>query len=131
MVAIAAWLAFSNPLSSLWQPQTYVIGPHVRAEQAAMSRVPGGTTVEATLSMLAPLAARDEVFWVGSTGDTDPRYIVFDQSNSGYSPPPANVLTFVEQQHPGYSYRQVFADNTVYVFRLARGGARATAATGG
>jgi hypothetical protein len=131
MAVIAAWLAFSNPLSSLWNPQTYVISPHVHAEQAAMSRVPGGTTVEATLTMLAPLAARDEVFWVGSTGDTDPRYIVFDESNSGYSPPPANVLAFVEQQHPGYAYRQVFADNAVYVFRLAGGAARTAAATGG
>ena len=130
MVGIAAWLALSNPLASLWNPQTYVISAHVRAEQAAMARVPPGTTVEATLSMLATLASRDTTFWVGSTGDTDPRYIVFDQSNSGYSPPPANVLSFVDGQHPGYAYRQVFEDNTVYVFRLA-GTARQPSATGG
>jgi hypothetical protein len=83
-----------------------------------MARVPPGSTVEATLSMLAPLAVRDDTFWVGSTGGTAPRWIVFDQSDSGYSPPPSNVLGFVDAQHPGHAYRQVFADDAVYVFRL-------------
>jgi hypothetical protein len=80
--------------------------------------VPSGTTVEATLSLLASLASRDNTFWVGSTGDTGPRYVVFDQTNSGYSPAPTDVVSFIDQQHTGYSYRQVFADDGVYVLRL-------------
>jgi hypothetical protein len=119
MVGIAAWLSFRFPLAGLWNSQTYTVSPHVQAEQAAMARVPPGTTVEATLSLLASLAARDNTFWVGSPGDTDPRYVVFDQTNSGYSPAPTDVLAFIDQQHPGYSYRQVFADDGVYVLRLA------------
>jgi uncharacterized membrane protein len=124
MLAIAAWLAFQFPLATLWSSVTYQIGPHVVAEQQALAKVPPGTTVESTLSTLAALAARDNTFWVGSTGDPSPRYVVFDQTNSGYSPTPTDVLGFVDSQHNGDSYRQVFADDGVYVFRL-------TAATGG
>jgi hypothetical protein len=82
-----------------------------------MARVPGDTTVEATLTMLAPLAARDDTYWIGNAGNAAPRYIVFDELNSGWNPAPSNPLTFVEQRHPGFSYRQVYMNNFVYVFR--------------
>jgi uncharacterized membrane protein len=117
MVVIAVWLAFRFPLEGLWNSQTYQISAHVSAEDAAMSRVPGGVTVEATLSMLAPLAARDDTYWVGTSPNPAPQYIVFDNDNSGWSPPPTNVLQFVEQRHPGYEYLRIFLDNNVYVFR--------------
>jgi uncharacterized membrane protein len=117
MVVIAVLLAFRFPLDNLWQPQTYAISPHVRAERAAMALVPDGTTAEATLSMLAPLAARDDTFWVGTNGTQAPRFVVFDATNSGYSPPPANVLAFVDQHNNGFAYRQVFQQSGVYVFR--------------
>lgn len=118
MLAVAAWLAFQFPLAGLWNATTYQLSPHVQAEDQALRRVPSGTTVEATLSMLASLASRDNTFWVGSTGDTDPRYVVFDQTNSGYSPAPTDIVSFIDQQHTGYSYRQVFAADGVYVLRL-------------
>jgi uncharacterized membrane protein len=120
MVIIAAVLAFRFPLDGLWDSQTYTISSHVSAERAAMARVPDGTTVEATLSMLAPLAARHDTFWVGTSDGVAPRYVVFDASNSGFSPPPANALAFVDQRHNGVSFRQVFEESDVYVFR--RGG---------
>jgi uncharacterized membrane protein len=119
MVAIAGWLAFRFPLAGLWQPQTYQITSHVRAEDAAMARVPAGTTVEATLSMLAPLAARDDTYWIGTSPNPAPRYVVFDADNSGWSPPPANALRFVEQRHPGSGYQRIFARDNVFVFRRA------------
>ena len=118
MLAIAVWLAFRFPLATLWNPQTYVMSPHVRAERAAMALVPGGASVEATLSMLAPLAVHDDTLWIGN-GNPAPRYIVFDESNSGWSPPPGNPLAFVDGRHPGVSYRQVFLDSDVYVFQRA------------
>jgi uncharacterized membrane protein len=117
MVAIAGWLAFRFPLDTLWSPQTYVITPHVSAEDAAMARVPGGVTVEATLTMLAPLAARDDTYWIGTYPNPAPGYVVFDDTNSGWNPSPANPLTFIEQRHPGWAYLRVFADNGVQVYR--------------
>jgi uncharacterized membrane protein len=117
MVVIAGWLAFRFPLDGLWHAQTYEITPHVSAEDAAMARVPDGVTVEATLTMLAPLAARDDTYWIGTSPNPAPDYVVFDADNSGWSPPPSNVLAFVEQRHPGFAYLRIFAQNDVYVFR--------------
>ena len=117
MVVLAVALVPEFPLSGVWQPATYQIGPHVQAEDAAMARVPSGTTVEATLTMVAPLAARDDTYWIGNAGNPAPRYIVFDATDSGWSPAPADPLAFVEARHPGTRYQPVFADNGVYVFR--------------
>jgi uncharacterized membrane protein len=120
MLVIAVALAWQFPLRDLWLAQTYQISPHVRGEDAAMARVPAGTSVETTLTMLAPLAARDDTYWIGNAGNPAPRYIVFDDLDSGWNPPPSNPLTFVEQRHPGASYRQIYVNNFVYVFRRVR-----------
>jgi len=117
MLAISLAILPQFPLSGVWQPPTYQIGLHVQAEDAAMARVPSGTTVEATLTMVAPLAARDDTYWIGTAGNPAPRYIVFDSTNSGWSPEPADPLAFVEGRHPGARYQQIFLDNGVYVFR--------------
>jgi uncharacterized membrane protein len=109
------------PLSGVWQPPTYQIGLHVQAEDAAMARVPSGTTVEATLTMVAPLAARDDTYWIGTAGNPAPQYIVFDDTDSGWSPPPSDPLAFVQGRHPGTRYRSIFSDNGVYVFRQIPG----------
>jgi uncharacterized membrane protein len=121
MLVIAVALAGQFPLRTLWHPQTYQISPHVLGEDAALARVPAGTTVESTLTMLAPLAARDDTYWIGNTGNPAPRYIVFDELDSGWNPPPSNPLTFVEQRHPGATYRQIYENNFVYVFRRVGG----------
>jgi len=117
MLAIAVVLAFQFPLDGLWNSRTYLVDQHVRAENAAMARVPDGATAETTLTMLAPLAARADTYWIGISPNPAPQYIVFDESNSGWSPAPANVLTFVEQRHPGVAYQQIFLADQVYVFR--------------
>jgi hypothetical protein len=119
MLSIAVVTAWPFPLSNLWHARTYQISPHVQGEDAAMARVPGGTTVETTLGMLAPLAARDDTYWIGNGGNPAPRYIVFDELDSGWNPPPSDPLTFVEQRHPGAIYRQIYVNNFVYVFRRA------------
>jgi uncharacterized membrane protein len=117
MLAISLAILPRFPLSGVWQAPTYQIGLHVQAEDAAMARVPSGTTVEATLTMVAPLAARDDTYWIGTAGNPAPRYIVFDSTNSGWSPAPADPLAFVDGRHPGTRYQQIFLDNGVYVFR--------------
>jgi uncharacterized membrane protein len=117
MLAVAVLLAFRFPLDGLWNPGTYTINQHVRAENAAMAKVPDGATVETTLTMLAPLAARTDTYWIGTFPNPPPQYIVFDDSDSGWNPNPQNALAFVEARHPGTTYRQIFLANEVYVFR--------------
>jgi uncharacterized membrane protein len=117
MLGAAAALAFQFPLSQLWTPQTYTLGPHVAAARAAMARVPDGATVATDLDLLAPLAARTDTFWLGNFS-TNPatQYIVFDTASTDWQPPPANVLTFVESLTHGTRYRQIYVNDGVYVF---------------
>jgi uncharacterized membrane protein len=117
MAGIAAVLAFRFPLAGLWNPGTYEISPQVRAEREAIAVVPAGTTVESTLTMLAPLAARDVTFWIGTTGNPVPRYIVYDAASSGYAHPPTDILGFFDTRYPGVSYQAIFKADDVYVFR--------------
>jgi len=122
MAAIAALLALGFPLAGLWSPRTYQVTPNVRAEREALALTPPGTTVESTLTMLAPLATRDTTFWVGTAGNPAPRYIAFDADNSGYAHPPANVPGFVNQLYPGVTYRTIFKGDDVYLFRRTANG---------
>jgi uncharacterized membrane protein len=117
MAAIAVALAFQFPLSTLWHGSTYLISPQVAADNAAMAVVPNGATVQTTLNLLAPLAARTDTFWIGNAGNPRTQYIVFDGKNSGYTPAPANIPAFIAQLYPGAGYTQVFERSDVYVFR--------------
>jgi len=117
MLAICGALAFQFPLSNLWNPQAYAIDGQVRAADAAMARVPDGVTVETDLGLLAPLAARTDTFWLGTPGNPPPQYIVFDSGSTDFQPPPASVPGFISNRHPGVTYREIFRDDGVYVFR--------------
>jgi len=86
-----------------------------------MARVPDGVTVETDLDLLAPLAARADTFWLGNSGNPATQYVVFDSHSTDWQPPPANVLALVDQRNPGAAYRQIFADDGVYVFRRIAG----------
>ncbi len=120
MLAITVPLAFQFPLSTLWNAQTYRISSHVEAADAAMAKVPDGTTVQATLDLLAPLAARADTFWIGNSGNPKTQYIVFDGQNSDYTPAISNIPAFIAQIYPGHIYIQIFRSGDVYVFRRTK-----------
>ncbi len=117
MVAITIPLAFQFPLSTLWNAQSYRISSHVRSADAAMAEVPDGVTVQATLDLLAPLAARTDTFWIGNSGNPKTQYIVFDGRDSGYAPAIRNVPAFIAQIYPAHTYAEIFQSGDVYVFR--------------
>ncbi len=117
MLAITVPLAFQFPLSTLWNAQTYRISSHIKSADAAMARVPDGATVQATLDLLAPLAARTDTFWIGNSGNPETQYIVFDGQNSGYAPAINNVPAFIAGLYPGHVYTTIFQSGDVYVFR--------------
>jgi uncharacterized membrane protein len=117
MAAVAVALAFQFPVSNLWHASTYRLGSHISAADAAMAVVPDGATVQTTLDLLAPLAARTDTFWMGNSGNPLTTYIVFDGQNSGYSLGSATVPAFIRQLYPTAGYVQVFSRADVYVFR--------------
>ena len=117
MLAIAAALVFQFPVGNLWSPPTYRLGAHQIDANAAMARVPDGATVTTTLDLLAPLAARTDTFWIGNPGNPGTAYIVFDGTDSGYSPEPADIPAFVASQHPRTRYSVIYDTGDIYVFR--------------
>jgi len=119
MLAVTVALVFQFPLGNLWHGTTYEIGPHATAAVAAMAQVADGATVQTTLSLLAPLAARTDTFWIGNPGNPLTQYLVFDGLNSGYSPAPANVPAFIHQLYPKAGYVEIYVRDHVYVFRRA------------
>jgi uncharacterized membrane protein len=116
MLALAAGLAFQFPLSSLWNPATFSLGPHVAAQNAAMALIPDGAKVATDLDLLAPLAARTDTFWLGNDNPVT-TYVVFDTGSTDWQPPPANVPGFVQNLEHGAQFRQIFEQDGVYVFR--------------
>jgi uncharacterized membrane protein len=120
MVAIVVVLAFRFPVSNLWNAQTYRVSSHVASADAAMAKVPDGATVQTTLDLLAPLAARTDTFWIGNSGNPRTRYIVFDGQNSDYVPAITDVPAFIAGLYPDHAYTQIFDSGDVYVFRLNR-----------
>jgi uncharacterized membrane protein len=118
MLAITVGLAFWFPLKHLWQPQTYTISQHARTDNAAMAKVPDGATVEATLTLLAPLSARTDTFWAGDRSPAA-QYIVYDNAAGIFNPKPVNIHQWIEHRHQGVSYQEIYAQDDVYVFRRA------------
>ena len=115
MLAIAVGLSFQYPLSGLWNGQTYATGTEeVQAQDAAMALVPNGATVATLLDLLAPLAARTDVFWMSNGGNPATQYIVFDANQTGTS----NVPAYIAQSLPGHQYTEIFDQDNVWVFRL-------------
>jgi uncharacterized membrane protein len=130
MVAISAALAFQFPLSDLWTPATYTLGPHVTAANRAMALVPDGATVSTDLNLLAPLAARTDTFWLGTAGaDPATQYVVFDTQSTDCTAweavcaedEPSAVLHQVESLEHGARYQQIFASDGVFVLRRLAG----------
>jgi uncharacterized membrane protein len=120
MLALAAGLAFQFPLSSLWTPATYSLGPHVAAENAAMALIPDGAKVSTDLDLLAPLAARTDTYWLGNFNNNPvTTYVVFDTGSTDWQPPPSNVQGFVQGLEHDTRFRQIFEQDGVYVFRRA------------
>jgi uncharacterized membrane protein len=124
MLAICAALVFQFPLSDLWNPQTYEPGAHGAAARAAVALVPAGTTVQADISELAPLAAKDDAFWIGnsriwsgSAGNPATRYVLFDDASGDMPPPPGSVLSYVEHLNGGVKYQMIYSSDGVSVFR--------------
>jgi uncharacterized membrane protein len=108
-LACSAAIAFQSPLSQLWNPSTYHVDAHTRAADAAMRIVPSGTTVEASLDELAPLAARDDVYWWSTVA---PQWILFDASSPEWQVSPA----FIAARHAGVSYRVAFNREGLWVY---------------
>ena len=76
-----------------------------------MSLVPDDVTVEGTMNVLAPLAAKDDTFWIGNGNNPPVQYVLLDTVVSGFSGTIGDPVQFVEARHPGTAYHIVWSDS--------------------
>ena len=119
MLAVGVALTQEFPLQDLWQSSTWHASPRAKAIKAGERAVPDGVSVETTIDMLAPLAARDDALWIGDPNDLDvPVYQAFDLGPGDWDGA-TTADGYAIQRHPTYTWVQVYADtvNDVYVFK--------------
>jgi uncharacterized membrane protein len=91
---------------------------HRAALEQAVSEVPAGAGVEASLDVLAPLAAKADAYWIGNTAiDPAPEYVVFDGPASGTAYTPQQMVAVAHAWHPKAVYTIVSATDGVYTLR--------------
>jgi uncharacterized membrane protein len=119
MLAVGVALSQEFPLQDLWQSSTWHASARAKAIKAGERAVPDGVSVETTIDMLAPLAARDDALWIGDPNDLDvPVYQAFDLGPGDWDGA-TTADGYAVQRHPTYTWVQVYADtsNDVYVFK--------------
>lgn len=95
-------------------PQMFAVSPQRHAENYAVSLVPDGVTVEATVCDLAPLAARSDTYWIGWPTGTNPavQYALIDSQCFDISGNPiGDPVTYEQTRHPGAKYQIVYQNN--------------------
>jgi hypothetical protein len=117
-VAMIPQFAFSQ----FFNPSTFTFDARTAELRHAVSVVPDDVTVEGTMNVLAPLAAKDDTFWIGNGNNPAVQYVVLDTVVSGFSGTISNPVQFVESRHPGVTYTVVWSDSYgIYVLEKSSG----------
>ena len=106
--------------AQFFDPSTFTFDARTAELRHAVSLVPDNVTVEGTMNVLAPLAAKDDTFWIGNGDDPPVQYVVLDTVVSGFSGTINDPVQFVESRHPGTTYNVVWSDSYgIYVLERA------------
>ena len=119
MLAASAAMVPQFAFNQFFSPDTFTFDARTYELRHAASIVPGGTSVEATINVLAPIAAKDDAYWIGNSGNPAVQYVVLDTVVSGFSGTISDPVAFVEQRHPGATYRVIWSD-TYGIYVLER-----------
>ena len=117
-VAMVPQFAFAQ----FFDPSTFTFNARTSELRHAVSLVPANVTVEGTINVLAPLAAKDDAFWIGNAGNPAVQYVLLDTVASGFAQTITDPVQFVEQRHPGTVYTVVWSDDYgIYVLEKVSG----------
>lgn len=115
VVALALTTQFS--LWRLTEPDYWQPGPRVAGAQAALAVIPDDVTVVSDITLMAYLAPRTEVYWIGNDNPV-PDYVVLYQGAGIYGGgPPDDAATWAEERFPGETFTQVLEDDGFLVAR--------------
>jgi uncharacterized membrane protein len=119
MLAASAAMVPQFAFNQFFSPDTFTFDARTSELRHAASIVPSGVSVEATINVLAPLSAKDDAYWIGNGGNPAVQYVVLDTVVSGFSGTISDPVSFVEQRHPGATYRVIWSD-TYGIYVLER-----------
>ena len=120
MLAASAAMIPQYAFAQFFDPSTFTFDARTAELRHAVSLVPDNVTVEGTMNVLAPLAAKDDTFWIGNGDDPPVQYVVLDTVVSGFSGTINDPVQFVESRHPGTTYNVVWSDSYgIYVLERA------------
>ncbi|MBR7832405.1 DUF2079 domain-containing protein [Actinospica durhamensis] len=118
MLAACAAMIPQFAFNQFFDPGTFTFDARTDALRQAESVVPSGVTVEATINVLAPLAARDDAYWIGNSNPAT-QYVVLDTVVSGFPGTISDPVQWVESRHTGHTYQIVYSDAFgIYVLKL-------------
>ncbi|HVN11782.1 MAG TPA: DUF2079 domain-containing protein [Kineosporiaceae bacterium] len=107
------------PVRELVRPSFYRPDARNTAAERVLALIPAGSSVESDAGLVTYLTDRDDVYWMGRTGNPAPEYLLVDGRNGGWPTPPSDVVAYAEQLHPGTTYVKIFdTDGYVLVERV-------------
>jgi uncharacterized membrane protein len=124
VAALAVSIALSNSfsLNQYFHPQTmFTQTPDMQAAWRTIALIPNGSTVEASVNLLAPLASRTDVYWIGNANPA-PNYVVIYNAGWSQTDTPPDQLESIEQQHKGSHFMQIQRDDQHRVYLYANVG---------
>ncbi len=114
-ISAACLVSLPVGLGGLAAPSAWSGGAHAAALRAAIRQIPPGVRVEASLSPLAALSARDDIYWLGGSKPVAPDYLLIDLA--GWTDAPTDLPGYGAALHPGVAYTVVFDERQVAVLR--------------
>jgi len=111
LVAVSVVVSTHFPLWDLTEARSYRPAAHDGGAHAALATVPDGAVVATDITLMAYLAPRAQVYWVGNQGNPVPDYVVVNRSSGVYGgAPPANVVGYAVDKFPGAQFIEVLDD---------------------
>lgn len=101
LVAMSLAVSTNFPLADLAERRTFAPSVHDDGAQAALALVPDDAVVATDITLLAYLAPRAQVYWVGNEGNPVPDYVVVNRNSGVYGgDPPEEVVAYAEEKFP-------------------------------
>jgi uncharacterized membrane protein len=100
------------PLWRLTEPETWAPSYQDAAARQVLALIPDDAVVDTDITMMAYLAPRTDVYWVGNEGNPVPDYVVVNQSSGIYGgSPPTDVVDYATSKFPEETFVEVFAED--------------------
>lgn len=108
-IAVAVALVATNQfaLGTLTDAERYRASWNEAGAQAAIAAIPDGAIVDTDITLMAYLAPRAEVYWVGNANPL-PDFVIVNQNSGIYGgDPPQDVVAYAEGKFPGETFVEV------------------------